>query len=139
MLFSLAAAGVVHAADYEAGNLVIAQPWSRPTPPVASTGVVYLSVRNRGSKADRLLTLSTPAAHSAEIHETRTVNGMMEMRPVATLNFPPNTTVKVEPGGLHIMLIGLSRPLAAGMEFPLTMRFQDAGEVTVQVRVGEGE
>jgi periplasmic copper chaperone A len=139
VLLVMVGAGVSPAADYTAGKLVISQPWSRPTPPVATSGVVYLSIANRGPKADRLLTVSTPVARSAEIHESRSVGAMVEMRQLAAVDCPPNATVKIEPGGLHIMLMGLSRPLAAGADFPLTLRFQEAGALTVQVHVSERE
>jgi copper(I)-binding protein len=128
-----------HAADIAIGPLVLTHPWSRPTPPVASTGVVYLSITNRGLKLDRLTAQSTPIAGSVEIHESRMVKGVMEMRHVPTVDCPPRTTVEIQPGGLHLMLIGLKRPLVAGMDFPLQLHFQEAGTVTVQVHVSEPE
>jgi copper(I)-binding protein len=124
------------AADYRAGDMVVAQPWSRPTPPVATVGVAYFSMTNVGRKADSLLAISSPIARKVEIHESRTVQGMVQMRPVTSVECPPGATVKIEPGGLHVMLLDLNRPLAAGGEFPLSLRFRDAGVLTVQVRVG---
>jgi copper(I)-binding protein len=132
----LLAAGALRAADYQAGTLTVAQPWSRPTP-VASVGVVYLLIANQGSAADRLVGLNSPVAEHAQIHESRRVGGMLEMRQLAQLECPPHGTVKFEPGGLHIMLVGLAHPLASGSDFPLTLRFEKAGELTVQVRVAE--
>jgi copper(I)-binding protein len=122
--------------DYKAGNLAIRDPWSRPTPPIASVGAVYFSITNAGRKADSLLAISSPVARQAEIHESRMVNGTVEMRPVESIECPPGATVRIEPGGLHVMLLGLTRPLAAGTTFPLSLRFRDAGNVTVQVTVG---
>jgi copper(I)-binding protein len=124
------------AADYRAGSLVVAQPWARATPPTATVGAVYLSMTNVGSKADRLIAISSPVARAVEMHESRTVQGMVQMRAVASVDCPPGVTVKVEPGGLHIMLLDLSRPLTPGLEFPLSLHFRDAGVVTVQVHVG---
>ena len=129
----------VQAADYRAGDLVVAQPWSRPTPPAATVGVVYFSITNVGGKADRLVSISSPIARKVEIHESRTVQGIVQMRAVEWVDCPPGVTVKVEPGGLHIMLLDLSGPLTAGQEFPLSLRFRDAGIVTVQVHVGARE
>jgi copper(I)-binding protein len=60
----------------------------------------------------------------------------MQMRPVESLECPPGLT-KIEPGGLHVMLLGLTHPLAAGTAFPLTLRFRDAGSLTVQVVVAD--
>jgi periplasmic copper chaperone A len=139
LLLMLVAAGAVHAGEPAGGNLLITQAWSRPTPPVAASGVVYLTITNRGSAMDHLVALMSPAARSTEIHESRSVNGMMEMRQLAQLDCPAGATVKIEPNGLHIMLLGLVRPLQSGAQFPLTLRFQHAGEVTVQVHVGARE
>ena len=121
--------------DYKAGDLAITDPWSRPTPPIASVGAVYFSITNAGRKADRLLAIGSPIARQAEIHESRVVNGTVEMRPVEWIECPPGATVRIEPGGLHVMLLGLTHPLAAGTTFPLSLRFRDAGSVTVQVAV----
>ena len=121
--------------DYKAGDLAITDPWSRPTPPIASVGAVYFSITNAGRKADRLLAIGSPIARQAEIHESRVVNGTVEMRPVESIECPPGATVRIAPGGLHVMLLGLTHPLAAGTTFPLSLRFRDAGSVTVQVAV----
>jgi hypothetical protein len=129
----------VHAAEYRAGNLVVAQPWSPPTPPVASVGAVYFSVTNSGPKADLLLSVTTPIAREVEIHESRTVQGSIQMRAVASVDCPPGVTVKISPGGLHVMLLGLNHPLVAGTTFPATLHFRDAGVLTVQVLVAARE
>ncbi|MDP9084037.1 MAG: copper chaperone PCu(A)C [Pseudomonadota bacterium] len=127
------------AADYRAGDLLLRQPWSRPTPPTASVGVVYFSIDNRGRRADRLVGISSPVAGRVEIHETRMQQGSVEMRALASLECPPGVTVKSEPGGLHIMLVGLRHPLVTGTKFPLSLRFRDAGVMEVQVPVGNPE
>jgi len=126
------------AADYRAGAMVVAQPWAPPTPP-ATVGVAYFSMTNAGGKADSLIAISSPIARKVEIHESRTVQGMVQMRAVKSVECPPGATVKIGPGGLHVMLLDLSRPLAAGTEFPLSLRFRVAGVLTVQVRVGAPE
>jgi periplasmic copper chaperone A len=127
------------AAEYSAANLTVVGLWSRPTPPAATVGAVYFSITNAGRTADRLIGLSSPVARTVEIHESRMVQGIMQMRAVAFVECPPGTAVKIEPGGLHVMLIGLMRPLEAGMEFPLSLRFRDAGVLTVQVPVRDGQ
>jgi periplasmic copper chaperone A len=127
------------AAEFRAGNLIVAAPWSRPTPPAATVGVVYLALTNAGRTADRLIGLSSPVAHTVEIHESRTIQGMMQMRALEAVDCPPGAVVKIEPGGLHIMLVGLNQPLTAGMEFPLSLRFRDAGVLTVKVPVSDRE
>jgi copper(I)-binding protein len=127
------------AADYRAGDMVVAQAWSPPTPPAATVGAVYFSMTNAGRKADRLMAISTPIAAKVQMHESRKVRGMIQMRAVASIECLPGQTVKSEPGGLHVMLLDLTRPLAAGAQFPLVLRFHDAGTLTVQVQVVGGE
>ena len=117
------------------GSVQVAGAWSRPTPPVSAMAAAYLTITNSGAKADRLLGATTPAAASAEINETRLEGGVSKMRPLASLEIPPGQTLRFEPGALHIMLLGIVRPLKAGTLYPLTLNFRDAGAVTVQVRV----
>jgi len=124
-----------HAADFRAGDLIVAQPWSRPTPPVATVGAVYFSITNAGSKGDRLTAISSPIARQVEIHESREVQGMIQMRALKFVDCPPGTTVRSAPGGLHVMLVGLTRPLTPGMEFPLSLTFQSNRIVNVVVTV----
>jgi copper(I)-binding protein len=126
------------AADFHAGQLTVGAPWSPPTPPVAAVGVVYFSISNRGQSADRLVAITSPVARKVEIHESRTVQGTMQMRAVASIDCPPGVT-KIEPGGVHIMLLGLTAPLTAGTRFPLNLQFRDAGGLTVYVLVGGRE
>jgi periplasmic copper chaperone A len=129
----------VLAVDYRAGEIIVAQPWARPTPPVATVGAVYFTITNLGRKADQLVAITTPVAGKVQMHESRKVQGVVQMRAVASIDCLPGQTVKSEPGGLHVMLLDLTHPLAAGAQFPLLMRFRDAGTVTAMVRVGAPE
>ena len=125
----------VTAAEFEIANIIISDPWSRATPPVAETGAVYLTLRNQGAGDDRLLGAGTPLAERAELHTHLMQDGVMMMRPVDFIDVPAKTRVRLEPGGLHVMLIGLQKPLAAGERYPLTLNFARAGSVTVSVEV----
>jgi periplasmic copper chaperone A len=131
----LGLAVLARAADFRSGDLLVSQPWARPTPPTATVGAVYFAITNLGKKADRLLAISTPLADKVEMHDSRTVQGVLEMRAVDFVECPPGATVKAQPGGLHVMLQGLKQPLAAHAQFPLTLRFRDAAALTVQVQV----
>jgi len=133
----LCAACLSAAPEATAGSIRVAQAWSRPTPPVAATGVAYLTITNLGIQADRLQSAATPLAASAEINETRHLHGVAQMRAVPSLEIPPGQTLRLEPGAWHIMLVNLVRPLSAGAEYPLTLTFRDAGTVTVLVKVRE--
>lgn len=121
-----------------AADLQITEVWARPTPPSAQVGAVYFSITNRGAKDDQLLAVDTAVAGSVEIHESLSVNGVMQMRPVTSVSCPVGATVKVSPGGLHVMLLALKQPLVAGSRFDLTLRFRDAGSLKVQVPVQNG-
>jgi len=121
-----------------AADVQVIGAWARPTPPVAQVAAVYFSIINSGGKADELLSVSTPIAASAEIHDTQTVKGVMQMREVGSVSCPAGATVKIEPGGLHVMLRGLQQPLTEGKRFDLTLRFRIAGDVLVKVTVRNG-
>jgi copper(I)-binding protein len=137
--FTLLAAGVLavaaHAHQYSVGNLVIGHPWSRPTVSGMPTGVAYLSITNRGTRRDTLIGASTPAAARVEFHRTSFEAGMAHMRPTGPLVVEPNATITAEPGGLHMMLVDLKSPLVVGTLVPLVLRFERAGEITVQLKV----
>jgi copper(I)-binding protein len=135
--FALVTAG--QAAEVRFRTFIVNKVWSRPTPPTATVGVVYFSITNMGHNTDSLIGVTTSIAAKVELHESRNVQGVVEMRPVAAVEFPPSTIVKSEPGGLHMMLIGLTHPLIAGTSFPLSLEFRDAGVMNLQVPVVVGE
>ena len=107
--------------------------WSPAAPPGAAAAAVYLKLRAQAQ--DTLLGASTPVAGQAEMHTTTQVDGMMQMRPLERLDLAAGESAEFEPGGRHLMLTGLQRPLAVGTQFPLTLRFATAGELVVQVKV----
>jgi copper(I)-binding protein len=127
----------VLAREFRAGPIVISQAWSRPTAEGMSMGVAYLTLVHRGRAADVLVGASSPLAESVEFHETSVVDGMSRMRPRTDIPITPGATVKLEPAGLHLMLVGLRQPLVAGGTLPLTLQFRDAGRVTIEVSVGD--
>jgi copper(I)-binding protein len=131
---ALGAEGDAKTAESRIGNLIV-EVRARATPPGISVGAIYFSVKNAGSTADRLLSVSTPVAGKVELHESRLVNGVMEMRQVTSVECPAGATVKATPGGLHVMLLGLAAPLAAGSDFSVSLHFRDAGVLTLKVPV----
>jgi periplasmic copper chaperone A len=108
--------------------------WARPTVAGQSAGGGYLKITGGGA-ADRLLSASAPVAKNVELHTMEMDGNVMRMRPVDAVAVPAGQTVELKPGGLHIMLMGLAQPLKSGSSFPLTLRFEKAGNVTVQVKV----
>lgn len=124
------------AAPKSAAPLHLSQAWSRATPPAAATGAGYLTISNTGKSADRLIGGSTSVAAKLEIHEMSMTGGVMRMRPVAGgLAIGPGQSVTLKPGGYHLMLIGLKRPLKAGERVPVTLTFERAGAVRIELDV----
>ncbi|MDY0071646.1 MAG: copper chaperone PCu(A)C [Thauera sp.] len=132
---ALCGAGVAFAHGYKAGSIEIEHPWSRATVAAVPTGVVYFVLRNPSQQEDRLVSVSTPVADKAELHTHIREGNVMKMRHVDAIEIAPASTTALEPGGLHVMLLGLKQPLVKGKAFPLTLVFGEAGPVTVQVDV----
>lgn len=123
-----------HAHDYTAGDIVIGHPWSRAAA-ANGTGAGFMTLRNTGSQPDRLLSASSTIARTVELHTHVRDGDVMRMRPVADIPVPAGQTVELRPGGFHVMLIGLTAPLRQGTQVPLTLRFERAGEVRVELSV----
>ncbi|WP_024506905.1 copper chaperone PCu(A)C [Bradyrhizobium sp. ARR65] len=129
-------AAPVRADDVKAGDLVISQAWSRATPNGAKIGGGYLTIENKGSAPDRLVGGSSDVASSVQVHEMSMENGVMKMRPVEKgLAIDPGKTVKLAPGGYHLMMMDLKAPLKQGDKVPVTLEFEKAGKVTVSLEV----
>jgi periplasmic copper chaperone A len=131
LLASLLAAPA-RAEEVKAGDLVITQAWSRATPKGAKTGGGYLTIENKGSAPDRLSGGSADVAGKVEVHEMAMNSGVMTMRPLDQgLTIDPGKTVKLTPGGYHLMLFDLKSPLKQGDKVPVTLEFEKAGKVKV--------
>ncbi|UYP31258.1 copper chaperone PCu(A)C [Pseudomonas sp. Z8(2022)] len=128
-------ATLAQAHEYEVGQLHVDHPWSREMPPVAPTAAAYFVVHNKGNEADRLLGASTPAAGKAELHEHVHADGVMKMQQVQDVAIPAGGEVKFEPMGYHVMLFNLKQQARDGERFPLTLTFEKAGSVEVEVAV----
>ena len=135
--FGIAISAAAH--DYTQGDIHIMKPWSRPLPAVSANGAAYMTLMNKGNGPDKLLSISTPAARKAELHNHTMEGGMMKMRPVGTLAITPGDAAVLQPGGLHVMLLGLTEPLVDGNAFPLTLHFEHAGSIEVKVMIFEPE
>jgi copper(I)-binding protein len=124
------------AEEVKAGDLVITQAWSRATPNGAKIGGGYLTIENKGPAADRLIGGSAEIAGKVEVHEMAMKDGVMTMRPLDNgLTIDPGKTVKLAPGGYHLMLFDLKSPLKQGDRIPLTLEFEKAGKVALSLDV----
>lgn len=120
---------------YQKGDLHVRHPWTRATPPGAKIAAGYLEIRNSGKEPDRLVGASTPYAERVELHMMVREGDVMKMRGVQSFEVPARQRLTLRPGGLHLMIVGLKRPLAKGEHIPLTLRFERGGEVRVELEV----
>ena len=119
--------------SYELGSLKIGHPWARAT--VAANGGAFLSVDNTGATPDRLLRASTDVATSVQLHTHIKDGDIMRMRKVEAVDLPAGKKIVFEPGGYHIMLLGLKKKLVEGERFALTLEFEKAGKVTFDIAI----
>ena len=112
----------------------VEQPWTRAAG-AGATGAGFMVLRNAGSAPDRLVSARSPAARTVEIHTSYREGDVMRMRPVQGIDLPAGQAVTLAPGGFHIMLIGLAAATRQGEQVPLTLVFEKAGEITVQLAV----
>jgi hypothetical protein len=125
-----------HAQEVKAGDLVITQAWSRATPNGAKIAGAYLTIENKGTAPDRLIGGAGDVAGKIEVHEMATDNGVMKMRPLDKgLTIEPGKTVKLAPGGYHLMLFDLKSQLKQGDKVPVTLEFEKAGKVALSLDV----
>ena len=122
------------AAAQQAGDIAVSTPWTRAAGQ-NGTGAGFLAIANRGTLPDRLVGASSPIARVIEIHAHIREGDILRMRPAAALELPPGQTVTLQPGGFHLMLIGLKEPLIQGQTVPVTLRFERAGEVPVTLAI----
>lgn len=115
-------------------EVTISQPWARASILASRPGAAYFTVAS--GSGDQLVDVSTPAAEKVMIHSVETdASGVGRMHHLETLDMPAGGVVTLAPGGMHLMLMGLPGKLEEGTSFPLTLHFETAGEVTVEVPV----
>lgn len=128
---------VSHAHEYTTDSLRIEAPWSRESPPGTSVGVGYMRITNTGDAPDRLFAGRSPVAEDVQFHRSvRQDNGTTKMvRQQDGVAVPAGATVDFAPGGYHVMLMGLKRPLDPDKPLPITLRFERAGRVQMNFAV----
>lgn len=124
------------AQSYQAGDMHISNPYARPTVPGQTSGGAYITMENKGTTPDKLVSVASSAAKSVEIHTMSMDGNVMKMREVPNIEIKPATTVTMKPGGgYHIMLIGINQQLKAGDTITLTLRFEKSGNVDISAVV----
>ena len=130
---ALCAAASVYAADAKVGNLSIDDVWARSGQP-GQVSAAFMEIKNKGA-ADKIVSANCDCAKATELHTMTMADGKMIMAQVPTMEVPANGELKLKPGGYHIMLIGLNRPLVSGETLPIKVKFEKAGEVTLQAKI----
>ena len=121
-----------------AQDIMIMNAIAAPSPTTQSkTGAVYMSIMNMGKQNDDLLSISTPVATSAMLHESKDENGVMKMEMLDQLEIPAGEAIDIQPGHMHIMLMGLKAPLKIGDHLMLNMVFKVSGNISVDTIVGK--
>jgi copper(I)-binding protein len=116
-------------------DVKIENAWARATPPGAKIGAGYMTIRNSSGTPDKLIGASSPAAATVSPHVTVEEGGISKMRPVKGYDIPANGSFELKPSGAHLMLMNLKAPLKAGERVPLVLRFQNSGDVKVDLDV----
>lgn len=130
MLTAVFSACTVEQTDID--SLVVSGAWARPAD---ETSAAYLQITNNGRAPQQLVSVDTAAAHTAELHEMQMDGDIMHMRPAAAIDIPAGKTVRLEPGGTHVMLMGLTSPLTVGQTIPLTLTFGSGASLEVEAVV----
>ena len=123
------------ATDYTVGSIEIINPWSRATPKGASTAVGYMTIKNNGTTADRLISGSIDVAADFQLHSMVMVDGIAKMRELTSVEIKPGAIVEFKPGGSHVMFVNLQHPLSKGDRVQGTLRFERAGTVPIEYSV----
>jgi copper(I)-binding protein len=126
--------GARKSTTYTVGKLVISDPWARGESEAAPECGGFFVVTNKGETADRLVSASSKAAERIEIHAIKVVGADIKMRQLADgLRIPPHTALTLKPRGYHLLMLGLKVPLAQGATLPVTLVFDEAGSVEVEL------
>ncbi|MCV3272726.1 copper chaperone PCu(A)C [Roseobacter sinensis] len=134
-VFALSTAAFAH--DYKIGDLVIDHPMAFNTAPTAKAGGGYLTITNTGDTADRLIGVRADFP-KVELHTTEEKDGIARMMHVEAIEIPAGATVALEPGGLHVMFMGLDGDgFDVGEKIPATLIFETAGELEVEFSIEE--
>jgi copper(I)-binding protein len=125
------------AAQALASDVMVIKPYARASAtPAAKAGAVYMTIMNHGQGSDRLIAVAADVSKAAHLHESAEQDGVASMRAVDTIEIGPHSEMQLSPGGLHVMLFDLKKPLKQGAHFNLTLTFEKAGPVVVDVPVG---
>ena len=133
LLFAMSPASGAHTSK-ETGGIELLNASARATLPGMSSSAAYMTIRNGSQDPVQIQELESPIALKSELHTTEMYDGMMSMRRVDNLQINPGEAVELKPGGYHIMLMGLTQPIAANSEIPIIITFSNGEQKSVMAR-----
>jgi copper(I)-binding protein len=130
-------ASAVFAHEFTLGNLEIHHPASKATLPGQPVGGGFLTITNKGSEADRLVSITAPTvSDDVQIHEMAIENDIMKMRQLPDgIEIPAGATVELKSGGQHLMFMSIKQPFKEGESFKATLTFEKAGTIDVDFKI----
>ncbi|MBO9493385.1 copper chaperone PCu(A)C [Thalassotalea sp. G20_0] len=120
-----------HLKEHSEPELQLLNASARATKPGMSSSAAYMTIYNGSHQAVQIRSLSSPVARKTELHTTEMNNGMMKMRRVDNLTINPGDRLELKPGGYHVMLMGLNKPIAKNSDVPVTITFSNGDQKTV--------
>lgn len=136
--FTLIGLALVACQPADRVDLAITDIWGRSSPASAENAAFYMNIRNAGRVQDSLESAEIDICDSTQMHETNIDDdGVMSMEHVTKIDIPNGETISLEPGGLHLMCLGLKYPLKAGDEIPIRLSFAETGEIEVRAEIRE--
>ena len=126
---------VMPTAEAPHATINVSTAWSRELPPNAPVGAAFMSIDNHNDQPDRLLSANSSIAAITELHAHIREGDVMRMVKVEAIDVPAHGNLTLEPGGYHVMLIDLKKPLIPGEQLPLTLQFEHAGQVDIVVDI----
>ena len=130
-------ASAVFAHDFTLGNLEIHHPASKATLPGQPVGGGFMTITNKGTEADRLVSITAPdVSDDVQIHEMAMENDVMKMRQLPDgIEIPAGAKVELKSGGLHVMFMKIKHPFKEGEKFKATLNFEKAGKIDVDFKI----
>lgn len=134
-LIALTTVSVLSSSIAQASDLLIEKPWARASIGISRPAAVYLTIQNNGVETDVLTMVKTPVAEMSEVHKSEVKDGIARMSPAGQVEIAAGSSINLEPGGLHIMLMKLKQPVKKGDSISMTLLFENAGPIDVVVPV----
>jgi len=132
---AMAMTSMTFSASLASDSVMVVDPYVRAVPPGQTVSAAFMQLANNSGVKRTIVSASSPVSKVAELHSHVQENGMMKMRRIESMEIPANETTVLQPGGLHIMLIGLHEQLRLNQKVPLTLTFADGSSKSIEAPV----